>query len=153
MITWQEIDDAIGRIITESLNAAGYPAARIRNDVSEPVARRSYRIDLSNTDDMGTEIYAERGMDIEIYYYPQEKERPKDELNEVSQLLKAALRSGVAVSDMQIELSDSIEADVSDGILALMFRLEWIETAEEEGETMNELIFNEKEVVNGGYDA
>ena len=92
-------------------------------------------------------------MDIEIYYYPQEKERPKDELNEVSQLLKAALRSGVAVSDMQIELSDSIEADVSDGILALMFRLEWIETAEEEGETMNELIFNEKEVVNGGYDA
>ena len=78
MITWQEIDDAIGRIITESLNAAGYPAARIRNDVSEPVARRSYRIDLSNTDDMGTEIYAERGMDIEIYYYPQEKERPKD---------------------------------------------------------------------------
>ena len=54
---------------------------------------------------------------------------------------------------MQIELSDSIEADVSDGILALMFRLEWIETAEEEGETMNELIFNEKEVVNGGYEA
>lgn len=153
MITWKEIDDAVGGIVSAALTDADLTAARIRSDVSEPIARRSYRIDLTNTDDTRTETYAERGMDVEIYYYPQEKERPRDELNDASQVLKSALGGGILVSDVHIELSEGIEADVSDGILTLMFRLEWIETKEDEGEMMEKLVVDGEEAVNGGNDA
>ena len=153
MITWKEIDDAVGGIVSAALTDADLTAARIRSDVSEPIARRSYRIDLTNTDDTRTETYAERGMDVEIYYYPQEKERPRDELNDASQVLKSALGGGILVSDVHIELSEGIEADVSDGILTLMFRLEWIETKEDEGEMMEKLVVDGEEAVNGSNDA
>lgn len=153
MITWQQIDDVLGERISSALTEAGYPTARISNDIIKPVARRSYRIDLYSTDDMGTECYAERGMDVEIYYYPQDKERPKQELNEISQLLKVVIRSGILVSGVCLELSEGIEADTSDGVLTLMFRLEWIETVQEEGEHMQELVLNEEEVVYGSNDA
>lgn len=153
MITWKEIDDAVGGIVSAALTDADLTAARIRSDISEPIARRSYRIDLTNTDDTRTETYAERGMDVEIYYYPQEKERPRDELNDASQVLKSALGGGILVSDVHIELSEGIEADVSDGILTLMFRLEWIETKEDEGEMMEKLVIDGEEAVNGSNDA
>ena len=153
MITWKEIDDAVGGIVSAALTDADLTAARIRSDISEPIARRSYRIDLTNTDDTRTETYAERGMDVEIYYYPQEKERPRDELNDASQVLKSALGGGILVSDVHIELSEGIEADVSDGILTLMFRLEWIETKEDEGEMMEKLVVDGEEAVNGSNDA
>ena len=153
MITWKEIDDAVGGIVSAALTDADLTAARIRSDISEPIARRSYRIDLTNTDDTRTETYAERGMDVEIDYNPQENERPRDELNDASQVLKSALGGGILVSDVHIELSEGIEADVSDGILTLMFRLEWIETKEDEGEMMEKLVVDGEEAVNGSNDA
>ena len=153
MITWKEIDNAIGAVVASALHHASFPAVRIRPDISEPIARRSYRIDLSNSDDMGTENYADRGMDVEIYYYPEEKERPRDELNEVSQILKAALRTGICAAGIVIEIDDTIDADASEGVRALMFRLRWIETAAEDGEFMENLVYEKEELVHGSDDA
>lgn len=153
MITWQTIDDVIGGLVSSALNDAGLSAVRIRPDVSEPIARRSYRIDLSNSDDMGTDDYAERGVDVEIYYYPAEKDRPRSELNEAAQALKTALRAGIPADDIVIELNGTINTDASDGVLALMFRLFWVETAEETGEFMENLTYEKEELVHGSDNA
>lgn len=139
MITWKKINKALGKVVSETLKEINLPASFIKDDVNKPIARRSFRIDLTNTDDFGTLSYAERGVDVEIYFYPEDKERPRDEINEASQALKAALRTGIFVEDFPIELEDRIEADASGGILALMFRLFWIEIAEEDGEFMEDL--------------
>lgn len=139
MITWKKINKALGKVVRETLEEINLPASFIKDDVNKPIVRRSFRIDLTNTDDFGTLSYAERGVDVEIYFYPEDKERPRDEINEASQVLKAALRTGIFVEGFPIELEDRIEADASSGILALMFRLFWIEIAEEDGEFMEDL--------------
>lgn len=68
MIRWKEIDDALGAVVSAALKAANLPAVRERKDVKAPLVRRSYRIDVGQTDGMGTDDYAETGCDIEIYF-------------------------------------------------------------------------------------
>jgi len=61
MIHWKEIDDALGAVVSAALKAANLPAVRERKDVKAPLVRRSYRIDVGQTDGMGTDDYAETG--------------------------------------------------------------------------------------------
>lgn len=146
MITWKDLNNALGAVVSQALKDAGLPAERDRQDVNKPVARRSYRIDLTTTDGMGTDDYAETGADVEIYFYPANGRRPRDEVQEAAQALRCALRPGIPVGGVVLEIADTIETDMSDGVLALMFRLEWVETAEETGEPMETLIYNGEEL-------
>ena len=54
MITWKDLNSALGDLVSRTLKDAGLPAERDRQDVSKPVVRRSYRIDLTTTDIQGT---------------------------------------------------------------------------------------------------
>ena len=92
MITWKDLNNALGALVSQALKDAGLPAERDRQDVSKPVVRRSYRIDLTTTDGMGTDDYAETGADVEIYFYPANSRRPRDEVQEAAQALRCALR-------------------------------------------------------------
>ena len=53
MITWKDLNNALGAVVSQALKDAGLPAERDRQDVSKPVVRRSFRIDLTATDGMG----------------------------------------------------------------------------------------------------
>ena len=143
MIRWKEIDDALGAVVSAALKAANLPAARERKDVKAPLVRRSYRIDVGQTDGMGTDDYAETGCDIEIYFYPADGTRPRDELNTAADAIRAALREGVTVQGVVLIPEDDITCDADGETLAVMLRLTWIETAEETGE----FIVNEKDKI------
>ena len=84
--------------------------------------------------------YAERGGEVEIYYYPKDAHAPRNELLTAAEALRCALGEGVDIGGVWLYPEDGIETDASDGVLAAMLRLEWIETAgEPEGEPMEEL--------------
>ena len=146
MITWKDLNSALGTIVSQALQDAGLPAERDRQDVRKPVVRRSFRIDLTTTDSMGTDDYAETGVDVEIYFYPANSSRPRDEVQTAAQALRLALRPGIPVGGVVLEIAETIETDMSDSVLSLMFRLEWVETAAEEGEPMETLIYNGEEL-------
>ena len=141
MIRWKEIDDALGAVVSAALGAANLPAGRIRDDVKAPLVRRSYRIDVGQTDGMGTDDYAETDCDIEIYFYPADGTRPRDELNTAADAIRAALREGVTVQGVVLIPEDDITCDADGETLAVMLRLTWIETAEETGEFMEEMVY------------
>lgn len=146
MITWKDLNSALGDLVSRTLKDAGLPAERDRQDVSKPVVRRSFRIDLTTTDGMGTDDYAETGVDVEIYFYPAKADRPRDEVQAAAQALRCALRPGIPAGGVVLEIADTIETDMTDGVLALMFRVDWVETAEETGEPMEELTYNGEEL-------
>ena len=54
MITWKKINKALGKVVRETLEEINLPAVFIKDDVNKPITRRSFRIDLTNTDDFGT---------------------------------------------------------------------------------------------------
>ena len=145
MITWTDLNNALGTIVSQTLREIGLPAERDRQDITKPVTRRSYRIDLTATDGMGTDDYAETGVDVEIYFYPAKADRPRDEVQAAAQALRCALRTGIPVCGVVLEIADAIETDMTDGMLALMFRVDWVETAEETGEYMETLVLDQKE--------
>ena len=118
MIRWKEIDDALGAVVSAALGAADLPAGRIRDDVKTPLVRRSYRIDVGQTDGMGTDDYAETGCDIEIYFYPADGTRPRDELNTAADAIRAALREGVTVQGVVLIPEDDITCDADGETLA-----------------------------------
>ena len=88
MITQDDINTALGQAVGAALKAAGLAAEWTRSDIRRPVVRPSYRVDVSSADDMGTEDYAERGVDVEIYYYPRDAEQPRDELARAAETLR-----------------------------------------------------------------
>ena len=145
MITWKDLNSALGDLVSRTLEDAGLPAERDRQDVSKPVVRRSYRIDLTTTDGMGTDDYAETGADVEIYFYPACSRPPRDGVQEAAPALGCALRPGLPVGGVVLEIADTIETELSDSVLTLMFRLEWVETAAETGEYMETLVYNQEE--------
>lgn len=143
-ITWQELDDALGAAVSSALREAALPALRVRDDTEKPLPRPSYRIDLAAADEARTAEYAERGAEVEIYYYPKDAHAPRRELLTAAEAVRAALGEGIDVGGVWLYLENEIETDASDGVLAATLRLEWIETAgEPEGEPMEELEYND----------
>ena len=139
-ISWQALDDALGAAVSKALRAAALPALRVRDDTEKPLPRPSYRIDLAAADEARTAEYAERGAEVEVYYYPKDAHAPRNELLTAAEAVRAALGEGIDVGGVWLYLEDEIETDASDGVLACALRLEWIETAgEPEGEPMEEL--------------
>lgn len=84
-----------------------------------------------------------RGAEVEVYYYPKDAHAPRSELLTAAEALRASLGEGIDIGGVWLYPEDGIETDASDGVLAAMLRLEWIETAgEPEGEPMEELEYN-----------
>lgn len=142
-ITWQALDDALGAAVSSALREAALPALRVRDDTEKPLPRPSYRIDLAVADEARTAEYAERGAEVEVYYYPKDAHAPRNELLTAAEALRSSLGEGIDIGGVWLYPEDGIETDASDGVLAAMLRLEWIETAgEPEGEPMEELEYN-----------
>ena len=75
--------------------------------------------------------------------YREDAHAPRNELLTAAEALRSSLGEGIDIGGVWLYPEDGIETDASDGVLAAMLRLEWIETAgEPEGEPMEELEYS-----------
>lgn len=118
----------------------------IRTEEKEPVQRPSVKVDLLPMGcGMACAGMREREADLDIWYYPKDKEHPRNECVQVAEALNNALCDGFAVENTWIDLDDGMTAELTDGVLVCQCSMTWIESAAEEGEPMEELNYNETE--------
>ena len=122
-------------------------AAVMRPDEDKPVKRPSFKIDVLPVNG-GTACDGAREYeaDIDIWYYPKDAHRPRDECDTVAGQLLDTLGDGFAVGDVWLPLDDTVEVDTSQGVLVAQLGVSWVETAAETGEPMEELIYNGEEL-------
>lgn len=120
----------------------------VRSDAPKPVRRPAYKIDvLPVSTRTACEGAREREADIDIWYYPEHIDRPRDECEEVADALTDLLADGFEVDGVWMELDDALDCDLSDGVLVAQAGISWVETAAESGETMETLVYNGEECV------
>lgn len=124
------------------------PGAKIiRTDVPKPAVRPSFKIDvLPVSGGSACDGAREYEADIDIWYYPKDAHRPRDECDTVAGLLLDALGDGFAVGDVWLPLDDTVEIDTSQGVLVAQLGVSWVETAAETGEYMETLNYNGEEL-------
>lgn len=119
----------------------------MRPDEDKPVKRPSLKIDvLPVSGGAACDGAREYEADIDIWYYPKDAHRPRDECDTVAGQLLDTLGDGFAVGDVWLPLDDTVEVDTSQGVLVAQFGISWVETAAETGEPMEELIYNGEEL-------
>lgn len=119
----------------------------MRPDEDKPVKRPSFKIDvLPVSGGAACDGAREYEADIDIWYYPKDAHRPRDECDTVAGQLLDTLGDGFAVGDVWLPLDDTVEVDTSQGVLVAQFGVSWVETAAETGEPMEELIYNGEEL-------
>lgn len=122
-------------------------AAVMRPDEDKPVKRPSFKIDvLPVSGNAACDGAREYEADIDIWYYPADAHRPRDECDAVAEQLLDTLGDGFAVGGIWLPLDDTVEVDTSQGVLVAQFGVSWVETAAETGEPMEELIYNREEL-------
>lgn len=122
-------------------------AAVMRPDEDKPVKRPSFKIDvLPVSGGSACDGAREYEADIDIWYYPKDAHRPRDECDTVAGQLLDTLGDGFAVGDVWLPLDDTVEVDTSQGVLVAQLGVSWVETAAETGEPMEELIYNGEEL-------
>lgn len=143
-ITWQALYTALGRTVKAALAGAGIAAELRQSDIKRPVTRRQVKIDLTDCTASGDDDAAAYSYDAEIYFYPQNAQRPRDECMTAASAIAGALRSGQMVDGLHIPIPDGISTEMVDGVLAASFTLEWLETAADEGEMLETLEMREE---------
>lgn len=135
------------RAVTAVIRGADSKAKVIHGDVPEPVPRGAYKIDV-----LPTEVGAacagarERQTDVDIWYYSRNKERPRDECDEVAERLVDAFAEGFSAGDTWLMPDEDVSLDISQGVLVMQFGISWSESARETGEPMETLIYDREEL-------
>ena len=124
------------------------PGAKIiRTDVPKPAVRPSFKIDvLPVSGGAACDGAREYEADIDIWYYPKDAHRPRDECDTVAEQLLDTLGEGFEACGVWLPIDDTIEVDTSQGVLVAQFGVSWVETAAETGEPMEALIYNGEEL-------
>ena len=118
----------------------------MRADAPKPTVRPSFKIDvLPVSGGAACDGAREFETDIDIWYYPQNAQRPRDECDAVAEQLLDTLGDGFSVGGMWLPIDDTIEVDTSQGVLVAQFGVSWVETAAETGEYMETLVDNREE--------
>lgn len=119
----------------------------MRPDEDKPVKRPSFKIDvLPVSGGAACDGAREFETDIDIWYYPQNAQRPRDECDEVAGQLLDVLSDGFSVGGVWLPIDDAVEVDTTQGVLVAQLGVSWVETAAEDGEPMDELIYNGEEL-------
>lgn len=139
------------RDIRKALEALILPlvegAKIMRADAPKPTVRPSFKIDvLPVSGGAACDGAREFETDIDIWYYPQNAQQPRDECDEVAGQLLDVLSDGFSVGGVWLPIDDAVEVDTSQGVLAAQFGVSWVETAAEDGEPMEGLIYNGEEL-------
>ena len=139
----KEIRIALTKLVQEIVPGATV----IKTDVRKPVVRPSFRIDvLPVGGGAACDGAREREVDVDIWYYPKDTDHPRDECDAVADKLLAALDDGFEAGGIWIPLDEDASCDSSQDVLVVQFTASWVETAAEEGEPMETLIYNGEEL-------
>lgn len=138
----QTIRDALTALV-----AGLRPAApMIKTDSRKPVVRPSFRIDVYPVaGGAACRDAREREVEVDIWYYPQDTDHPRDECDALADDLLAALDDGFEAGGVWISLDENAECDMTQDALVVQFAADWVESAAEEGEYMETLEINQKE--------
>lgn len=138
----QTIRDALTALV-----AGLRPAAPvIKTDSRKPVVRPSFRIDVYPVaGGAACRDAREREVEVDIWYYPQDTDHPRDECDALADDLLAALDDGFEAGGVWISLDENTECDMTQDTLVVQFAADWVESAAEEGEYMETLEINQKE--------
>ena len=138
----QTIRDALTALV-----AGLRPAAPvIKTDSRKPVVRPSFRIDVYPVaGGAACRDAREREVEVDIWYYPQDTDHPRDECDALADELLAALDDGFEAGGVWISLDENAECDMTQDTLVVQFAADWVESAAEEGEYMETLEINQKE--------
>lgn len=139
------------RDIRKALEALILPlvegAKIMRTDAPKPVVRPSFKIDVLPVSGGAACAGArEYEADVDIWYYPPNAQRPRDECDAVAEQLLDTLGEGFEVGGVWLPIDDTIEVDTSQGVLVAQFGVSWVETAAETGEYMETLNYNGEEL-------
>lgn len=139
----KEIRTALAALILPLVEGAKI----MRADAPKPVVRPSFKIDVLPVGGGAACAGArEYEADVDIWYYPPNAQRPRDECDTVAEQLLDTLGEGFAVGDVWLPIDDTIEVDTSQGVLVAQFGVSWVETAAETGEYMETLNYNGEEL-------
>lgn len=115
----------------------------IKTDVREPVVRKGFKIDILPSGGGGAcDGARERSVEVDIWYYPVNTARPRDECQEVADALIGALADGFEVDGVWLQPDDNISCDLTSDVLVCQFSTSWVEEKQEDGEPMGELILD-----------
>ena len=144
-----DIQDTLTVLVLDTL-PKGVKA--LRQDVPEPLPRPSVKIDILPFEvSPACAGMREYDIDVDIWYYPQNKNRPRDECRQAAELLTDVLADGFDVDgEAWLQITDDISCDLSNGVLVLQFQIAWTASTDETGEPMETLILNKKEVTDYG---
>lgn len=118
----------------------------MRPDEDKPVKRPSFKIDvLPVSGGAACDGAREFEADVDVWYYPQNAQQPRDECDAVAEQLLDTLGDGFSVGGVWLPLDDAVEVDTSQGVLVTQFGVSWVETAAETGEYMETLVYNREE--------
>lgn len=126
----------------------------IAGDVKRPITRASAKIDILPYSVAAACAGArDVSLDIDIYYYPLNCDRPLSECQLVAQKLADTLGDGFEVQNIWLMPDDELSFEFSNEALVCQFTVSYVETIEETGEFMENLILNGEEMTDGNKDA
>lgn len=117
------------------------PGVRVsKSDTDKPVPRPSFKFDIFPAEGNAACGGArERSVDVDIWYYPAEREEYLEECSEMAERLTSVLETGIDTGEIVLVPDDTVSTTISLGVLVLQFALSWCESAAETGEMMENL--------------
>ncbi len=145
----KQIQNALTTLVLDALPKG---VKVLRQDVPEPLPRPCVKIDILPFEvSPACAGMREYDIDVDIWYYPQDKNRPRDECRQTAEMLTDALVDGFDVGgEAWLQITDDISCDLLNGVLTLQFQIAWTASADETGEPMETLILDKKEVTDYG---
>ena len=115
----------------------------VKTDVRKPVERQGFKIDILPGGGGGAcGGVRERSVEVDIWYYPVNSSRPRDECQEVADALIGALSEGFDAGGVWMIPEDDISCDLTSDVLVCQFSTSWVEEEEENGELMETLVMD-----------
>ena len=145
----KQIQNALTTLVLDALPKG---VKVLRQDVPEPLPRPCVKIDILPFEvSPACAGMREYDIDVDIWYYPQDKNRPRDECRQTTEMLTDALVDGFDVGgEAWLQITDDISCDLSNGVLVIQFQIAWTASTNETGEPMETLILDKKEVTDYG---
>lgn len=119
----------------------------MRPDDKKPLKRPSFKIDVLPVSGGAACAGArERELDVDIWYYPRDSARPRDEIDEVIYKLLGALDGGFAAGGVWLLPDEEAVCHADKDVLVIQFSVSWVESAGEDGEPMETLRYDGEEL-------
>lgn len=119
----------------------------MRPDDKKPLKRPSFKIDVLPVGGGAACAGArERELDVDIWYYPRDSARPRDEIDEVIYKLLGALDGGFAAGGVWLLPDEDAVCHADKDVLVIQFSVSWVESAGEDGEPMETLLYDGEEL-------